>query len=140
MKKVQRQTFNPKFIRKNRWWNDSNPDVDNAKPSEIIDSGRTPRVSKLMALAIRFDHLLHTGVVNNQTELAELSHISKPRVSQIMNLLHLAPDIQEEILFLPKIIKGKDPITERHLRPIAAEIYWHAQRKLWAECRNKKVL
>ena len=37
-----------------------------------------------------------------------------------MNLLHLAPDIQEEVLFLPRIECGKEPIQEHELRRIAA--------------------
>ena len=41
-------------------------------------------------------------------------------VTQIMNLLHLAPDIQEELLFLPLIERGRDTLLERQLRPIAA--------------------
>jgi hypothetical protein len=52
-------------------------------------------------------------------------------MTQIMNLLHLAPDIQEELLFLPRVTTGKDPITERDLRPIVAEVDWGAQREMW---------
>ena len=47
-----------------------------------------------------------------------------------MNLLHLAPDIQEGILFLPRVVHGKDPITERNLRPIAAELDWEERRRM----------
>jgi hypothetical protein len=133
---VQQQTFTPKFIRKTRWRIESDPADGQTKPAGI---GRTPRVSKLMALAIRFERLLRKGLVSNQTELAELSHITKPRVTQILNLLHLAPDIQEEILFMPKITEGKDPITERHLRPIAAKILWPNQRKLWSKLQNERI-
>jgi hypothetical protein len=48
-----------------------------------------------------------------------------------MNLLHLAPDIQEQVLFLPRIERGKEPIQERELRRIAAVPDWGKQRKLW---------
>ena len=48
-----------------------------------------------------------------------------------MNLLSLAPDIQEAIPFLPRTLKGRDPIRERHLRPIAAEPDGRKQRRLW---------
>ncbi|MCK4626401.1 MAG: hypothetical protein KAV00_13870 [Phycisphaerae bacterium] len=102
-------------------------------PQPILDTpqGRIPRVSRLMALAIKFDHLLASGAVRDQAELAELGHVSRARVTQIMNLLHLAPDIQEEILFLPRVSEGRDPITERHLRHIAADPDWKKQRRLW---------
>ena len=58
-----------------------------------VERGRIPRVSYLMALAIRFDELLHDGHVTSYTDLARLAHVSKPRISQIMALLNLAPDI-----------------------------------------------
>ena len=51
-------------------------------------------------------------------------------MTQILNLLHLAPDIQEEILFLPRVTEGKDPIHEKMLRPIAAEVDWARQREM----------
>jgi len=65
-------------------------------------TGRVPRISRLMALAIRFEQLLRDGEVADQAELARLGHVSRARLTQIMNLLNLASDIQEEILFLPK--------------------------------------
>ncbi len=48
-----------------------------------------------------------------------------------MNLLLLAPDLQEEILFLAKTERGRDAVTERELRPIAAEVSWGRQRRMW---------
>ncbi len=48
-----------------------------------------------------------------------------------MNLLLLAPEIQEALLFLPRTVKGRDPIREHHIRPIAAEIDWRRQRERW---------
>lgn len=95
---------------------------------------RIPRVSKLMALAIRFDQLLNDGVVTDQSELARLAHVTQPRMTQIMNLLHLAPDIQEKLLFLLPVPQGRDPITERDLRPITRIKDWQKQRAAWADC------
>lgn len=97
------------------------------------EPGRVPRISRLMALAIRFERLLQEGVVADQSELARLAHVTQPRMTQIMNLLHLAPDIQEELLFLPRTIAGKDTVTEKMLRPIAAEADWGKQRKMWRD-------
>jgi hypothetical protein len=102
-----------------------------ATPTTNIEPGRVPWVSKLMALAIRFEGLVREGVVTDQAELARLGHVSRARVTQIMNLLQLAPDIQEDVLFLPRIERGKEPIQERHLRPIAAVPDWRKQRQLW---------
>jgi hypothetical protein len=102
-------------------------------PAPVTDTpdGRVPRISRLMALAIKFDRLIAEGAIRDQAQLAELGHVTRARVTQIMNLLYLAPDIQEAILHLPRVTSGKDPITERDLRPIAAESNWAAQRRLW---------
>ena len=84
-----------------------------------------------MALAIRFDQLVRDGVVADQAELARLGNVSRARISQIMNLLNLAPDIQEALLFLPRVERGKDPVTERDLRSIVAVTDWTTQRRMW---------
>jgi hypothetical protein len=84
-----------------------------------------------MALAIRFDGLLRALVVADQAELARLGHVSRARISQIMNLLHLAPDIQEEILFLPAVSPTREPIHLADLQPLAREYRWSAQRMRW---------
>ena len=99
--------------------------------SPPVERGRVPRVARLMALAIRFERLLRTGEISNVMELARLGHITQPRVSQILNLTLLAPDIQEALLFLPRVTAGKAPIHEKLLRPISAETDWQIQWKMW---------
>jgi len=94
-------------------------------------AGRVPRVSRLMALAIRLDQLIRDGVVTDQAELARLGHVTRARLTQIMNLLCLAPDLQEQILFLPATERGRDAITEKQLRPIAGTPSWKKQRRIW---------
>lgn len=101
--------------------------------------GRVPRVARLMALAIRFDRLLADGVVSDLTELARLCHVTQPRMSQVMNLLHLAPDIQEEILHLPLIKVGKDLLTERDMRPITQLREWRTQRDRWGTLKRAMI-
>jgi len=101
----------------------------------LVEPGRIPRISRLMALAIRLERLLHTGEVSDVTELARLGHISQPRMTQILNLTLLAPDIQEELLFLPRLMAGKSAIHEKVLRPIAAEVEWVKQRAMWRKMR-----
>src|SRR3954454_6827143 len=94
-------------------------------------TGRVPKIARLMALAIRFDRLLARGEVKDYAELARLGHVTRARVTQIMNLLQLAPDIQEQILFLPEVEGGRDPVKEWQVRPIAAEADWGRQRGMW---------
>jgi site-specific DNA recombinase len=90
---------------------------------------RVPRISRLMALAIRMEKLTREGRVRTHGDLAEAGQISRSRLSQILKLTELAPAIQEQLLFLPKIISGRDRIHEYALRPIARMLDWEAQMK-----------
>jgi len=101
------------------------------KPS--LPPGRVPRVARLMALALRLEELLRTGQVGNYTEMAALGHVTRARICQILNLLHLAPDIQEALLFLPPTLRGRDAIILADLMPIAAAFDWRKQRRLWRQ-------
>jgi len=93
--------------------------------------GRVPRVAQFMALAIHFDGLVRAGRIADYAELARLGQVSRARVSQIMSLLHLAPDIQEQILFLVRKPPGREPIHLAQLQPITQEWDWRKQRRLW---------
>ena len=107
--------------------------IEEGPPPEpdMTPEGTVPRISRLMALAIRFDKLIKAGEIADQADLARLGNVTRARVTQIMNLLNLAPDIQEDLLFLPRTLRGRDPIREVMLRPIAAEPNWRKQRRLW---------
>jgi hypothetical protein len=104
-----------------------------------VEPGRVPRISRLMALAIRLERMLVTGEVSDVAELARLGHVSQPRMTQILNLTLLAPDIQEELLFLPRVTEGKATIHEKRLRPISAEAEWIKQRRLWRALSNAET-
>jgi len=106
-------------------------------PEPVVEPGTVPRVSRLMALAIRLDRLLREGVVKDYADLARLGGVSRARITQIMNLTLLAPDIQEDLLFLPRTVRGRDPISEPHLRHIAAIPDWRKQRRLWVALRSQ---
>ena len=96
-------------------------------------AGRIPRIARLMALALRFEEQVRQGVLASYSELAALGHVTRARVSQIMNLVTIAPDIQEALLHLPRTERGRDPIILRDLQPIASVIEWRRQRRLWNE-------
>jgi len=65
--------------------------------------------------------------------VASLGQVTRARVSQIVSLLHLAPDIQQALLFLPPTVRGRDPIILADLMPLAACIDWRKQRRLWRQ-------
>jgi hypothetical protein len=98
-----------------------------------LPSGRVPRVARLLALALRCEELIGTGQIANYSALAALGQVTRARVCQIMNLLCLAPDLQEQLLFWPRTEHGRDPILLADLQPIAAVLDWHKQRRLWRQ-------
>jgi hypothetical protein len=98
---------------------------------QTLPPGRVPRVARLMALAHRMEGLLREGVVEDYVQLAALGRVTRARITQIMNLLCLAPDIQEELLFLPKTLQGRDPIVLRDLQSITQILGWKEQRRQW---------
>lgn len=97
-----------------------------------------PRLARLMALAIRFERLVRSGEVRNYAELARLGRVSRARVTQIMNLLQLAPEIQETLLFLVPPARGRDAIRLRDLQPIALTVDWVKQRRLWRDLGKRR--
>jgi hypothetical protein len=102
-----------------------------AGPEPKTPKGRLPKVTRWMALAIKLDGLVRSGAIASYSEVAELGHVTRARISQIMNLLNLAPDIQEATLSLPGVERGRDPVILAELQPIAAELDWAKQRKMW---------
>jgi hypothetical protein len=92
---------------------------------------RVPRVARLMALAICFDGLLRSGQIASYSQLASLGHVTRARVCQIMNLLCLAPDLQEALLFLTRPVRGRDPLILADLQPLTALLDWGKQRRRW---------
>ena len=91
--------------------------------------GRPPRIARLLALAHKLDALVRSGAVTGYAELARLGHVSPARLTQITVLLHLAPSIQEYLLFLTP--GDARFITELALRKIAREPRWDRQHALF---------
>ncbi len=88
---------------------------------------RIPRISRYMALAIHFEELIRQGVVTDYADLARLGHVTRARMTQVMNLRLLASEIQEKLLFLPSLGSGGEEVNLRDLQSIAAEIDWRKQ-------------
>lgn len=117
-----------------------------AGPKPAGDAGLpppVPRLAKLLALAIRFEELVRTGEVEDFAAVADLGHVTRARVSQIMNLLNLAPDIQEAILCDTPSCQR---VSERQVREIAALAAWGSQRRQWIQgsgspnvCKSAKL-
>ena len=120
-----------------------NPEVTNTLGRRV--PGRTtaqinepvasiPRVARLMALAIRFEGLVRDAAVRDYAQLAQLGGVTRARMTQITKLLQLAPDLQEQILFLPEI----ERLNERNLRAIVHQLDWRKQRKIFQKIMSRR--
>ena len=102
--------------------------VRDREPAPIKDPNfSVPRIARLMALAIRFEGLIRGETVQNYAEIAQLGRVTRARMTQIMKLLQLAPDLQEQILFLPRL----QGLNERNLRAIIRRLNWAEQRRMF---------
>ena len=92
---------------------------------------KVPRIARLMALAIHFARLIREGKVKDYAELARLGGVTRARVTQVMNLLALAPEIQQKLL-----IAAITATSERTLRELTRVVDWSEQRLRWCETRS----
>jgi hypothetical protein len=108
---------------------------EQCQPGEaaLVAGPRISRVAHLMALALRFEKLVQSGEVKDYAHLARLGRVTRARITQIMNLLQLAPDLQERLLFFTRPPQGRDPVHLARLQPIASVLNWRRQRRLWRE-------
>ena len=94
-----------------------------------------PRITRLMALAIELDSRLRDCDDLDCRTVADVGCVSRPRITQVLNLLQLAPDIQESLLMLPPLARGREPITEKSIRQLSAEYDWERQRERFERLR-----
>ena len=110
----------------------------NRTPKQIVPTadptvkrGRLPRITQVLAIALQFQEMINRGDIRRHADLARLGCVSRERISQMMVLTWLAPDIQEVILRLPQVPGGRCPVSEGTLRRIARITRWDEQRAQW---------
>jgi hypothetical protein len=97
---------------------------------KVPDPPRIPRITRLMALALKFQDMVDRGVIRDYADLARLGYVSRARLTQIMNLLLLAPNIQESLLDCV----GGSPVpapSETQVRSVTAIVSWEAQQAVF---------
>jgi DNA invertase Pin-like site-specific DNA recombinase len=109
------------------------------EPAAVAPTGRLPRITRLLALAVRFEELLRKGTVKDYAQLARLGGVSRSRMTQIMNLRQLAPALQERILWLPASASAAGAVTERVVRRLTQCLDWREQIKKFEELYNGGV-
>ena len=105
-----------------------------------LGTGRLPRVTQVVALAIHFQDMIRCGEARDYADLARLGCITRERLSQIMELIWLAPDIQQEILEFPPNNSGRFPISEAAMRRLAENLAWAEQREQWRMLKQEGYL
>jgi hypothetical protein len=91
-----------------------------------------------MALAIKLEEVMREHPNLSYQELAYVGRVSAPRVTQVLNLLHLAPDLQQRLLWLEPNPKGREQIHERALRRISRLYDWRLQRLAFEAIVSKR--
>lgn len=99
--------------------------------------GRLPRITQVLALAIKLEDMIRRGEAKDYADLSRLSCLCGERISQIVRLNYLAPDIQLEVLYLPPTNNSRFPISETSLRKIANLLSWVDQRREWKAIKQK---
>jgi len=103
-------------LRRSRRTHGTKPKDAGTSTTASLSSSRIPRIARLMAMARHIDELARSGSVCSYAAAARLGHVSRARMSQIMGLLSLAPDLQEQLLFLDQsgYIRSSLSIANRH--------------------------
>jgi len=90
----------------------------------------------MLALAHRLQAAIDRGDYRDRAELARQMGFTRARVTQLLDLTMLAPDIAERVLFL-EAVDDVEPLSERALRDIVRHESWAEQRGAWrARCRS----
>jgi hypothetical protein len=95
---------------------------------------KVPRVARLLALAHKFQKMIDSREVESMAELARLGRVSRARITQIMDLLMLAPEIQDAILAVP-FDPERVAAVPRDLVTLCAQPAWQEQRRRWRLAR-----
>ena len=99
-----------------------------AEPDPIAPTAKNPkghppasRLARMLALAHHVERLVEDGALKDFAEAARRLGYTRARMSQVMGLLHLSPEVQEGIL-------SKDlKTTERRVREPALIVHWQCQ-------------
>jgi hypothetical protein len=68
-------------------------------------------VVEFLREALEWQALRASGEASNQADIARREGITRARVTQVMGMLRLAPDIQQQVLSLPDMVR-RPAITE----------------------------
>ena len=100
------------------------PAREAAQPVSSPESASPPKVAQRLALAHQIERHIESGEIADYADAARALGLTRARLTQVMNLLLLAPAIQEALL------TGRVETTERALRAVVGEPCWERQEEL----------
>jgi hypothetical protein len=98
--------------------------------------GRPLRAARMLAMAHEIEHLIAQGAFADRADAARKLGFTRARISQLLDLTLLAPDLQERLLTM-ETKEGSDPITEHGLRAVVARMSWWEQRRAWYKSQTE---
>ena len=98
---------------------------------------RPARIARLLAEAHHIQQAIQHNKYTNQAEAARRLGLTRSRVTQLLSLTFLAPDIQDDLLQL-KAVNQKEPVTEREVRDLCRHVFWAKQRALWQDLKSTR--
>jgi len=113
-------------------WRCPSPSYEHAfetLPAVPVSIRRPARVAVMLALAHKIQNAIDRGVVRDCADVAMRLGLSRARISQLLDLTLLAPDIQEQIL-LAESVDGVEPMSESALREVVRLEDWAKQREV----------
>ncbi|MCC6645128.1 MAG: hypothetical protein IT374_06100 [Polyangiaceae bacterium] len=124
-------------------WSEGLPSARRGRAGDVaatrIDERRRPlRVARMLAIAHEVVRLVDEGAFEDLADAARTLGFTRARITQIVDLTLLAPEIQEALLFA-EVPPGRDPVTERGLREVVAAGSWRGQRAGWTLVQRRNV-
>lgn len=92
---------------------------------------RPAKVARQLALAHHLQAAIDRGAIADRADVARKLGLTRARVTQLLDLLLLAPDLQAAVLAM-ETVDGTEPMAERTLRAVAHAGTWMEQRAAWA--------
>ena len=111
--------------------------TDKPAPPPRLPVHRPAKIARLLAWAHKAQRQIDDGEFETRAHLARHLHVTKARITQLLDLTLLAPAIQEELLFL-EAIDGKEPVSERGLREVVGTVEWAKQSIDWSHMTHER--
>ena len=112
--------------------------ADAPTPARPEPVRRPAKVAQQLALAHHLQAAIDRGSIADRAAVARKLGLTRARVTQLLDLLMLAPDLQEAVLAL-EAVDGAEPMSERALRAVAHAGSWVEQRAAWRRTHSESA-